>query len=91
MSVAFWVLVAIMVGFVGFWLLALTLIVQVFRSLLGAFRRRRVRGSSRRMVGGVVPQVCPHQGCGHLNPRPGLYCSRCGRNLRERREIDAYG
>ena len=89
MSAAVLVVMLVVLGFLGFCALALFLLYHILREVFGWFGRDTSASGSR--AAWRSAQVCPHNGCGHHNSRDGVYCSRCGRQLAERREIDAYG
>lgn len=89
--VVWWVGGLLLLGIVGFFVMAVALAVRfigfVFRSLFGWPNEappEAPRGSGRR-------RVCPHRRCGHLNPPAARYCARCGRPLRAAYDVDAYG
>lgn len=87
-----WVVIALAIGFVGFFLMILTFIVRAFAAVFrGVFHDRDDHTAHVALRAGPQQIVCPHARCGHRNPQNGIYCARCGRPLRRSRKLDAYG
>ena len=92
-GMAIWVVGLLLVGFLGFFLVAVTMVFRfigwIFRGLTGANAANKPenvpRGRDRDQ------QVCPHPGCGHTNVATAFFCGRCGRRLRRTYDVDAYG
>ena len=79
-----------LVGFIGFFVMAVALAVRFF-----GFIVRSAKATGRKVP---VPSrlnerhdVCPHARCGHVNRFGAHYCARCGRALGRQNDIDAYG
>lgn len=87
----FLVIVLPIVGFVGFFVVVLTLIVKAIASA-----SRMMAGSSTpssRSAGGAAAgqAMCRAPRCGHVNRHGAVYCARCGTPLGRTRDVDAYG
>ena len=91
-GIAVWVVGLLLVGFLGFFLVAMTMVFRfvgwIFRALTGANGAGKqesvAHGRGRRLI-------CPHPGCGHANVPTAFFCGRCGRPLRRTYDVDAYG
>jgi len=91
-GIALWIAGLLLVGFLGFFLVAVTMAFRfigwVFRALTGGGAGQQAGSPN---AGGARRMVCPHPGCGHHNRPTALYCGRCGRPLRQAYDVDAYG
>jgi hypothetical protein len=80
------------VGLIGFFVMAVVLVLRVLRAagraLFGPAHGSAVRPPP---LPGADRQVCPHERCGHVNRGMSRFCARCGRPLRRPADIDAYG
>jgi hypothetical protein len=96
-SVFVWVLGAMLIGFVGFFVMILTFLARLlgmaFRGITGGRRSLpKPPQAPRTPAARAGPNViCPHPRCGHINARRGVYCARCGRPINRSSELDAYG
>lgn len=92
-GIALWVAGLVLIGFIGFFLVAVTM---VFR-FIGWALRALIGGTAASKQAGMSPadrgrrMICPHPGCGHSNGPTALFCGRCGRPLRQTYDVDAYG
>ncbi len=81
-TVIFWVIAAVLIGFVGFFILLLAgafkLLRFVLRQLLWEFSGDRTEVYS---DVGAPAMKCPRAGCGHVNNSVARYCGRCGQRL----------
>lgn len=78
-----------LIGFIGFFIAIVVMVVRVF-----GFVFRRVAGTGPRVTGAWFTErheVCPHPRCGHVNRAGAHFCARCGRPLDAHDDLDAYG
>ena len=76
-----WVGGALLIGFVGFFVV---LLMAVFRLLGRGFRAlfpAHAEYSGQRHLEALAPQVCGQPRCGYLNRGDARYCARCGSAL----------
>jgi hypothetical protein len=87
-----WVGVILLVGFVGFFVVAVVMVMRligfVARVLFGrpSTENERVRPRPERQG-----RLCPRLRCGHVNAANARYCARCGQPLGAVCDVDAYG
>ncbi|TWT45725.1 hypothetical protein RAS1_21540 [Phycisphaerae bacterium RAS1] len=83
-SVFVWTPLLILLGLVGFFVVALLAIVKmlgiVFRGI-GGCGTRLTHAPAPPLSTGLSGVLCPHPRCGQANPRQARYCARCGRPL----------
>jgi len=87
-----WVGVILLVGFIGFFVVAVVMVVRLIgfvgRVLFGRPSAENEPGQRRRDHHG---RLCPQLRCGHVNAADARYCARCGQPLRVVCDVDAYG
>jgi len=92
-GVALWIAGLLLVGFLGFFLVLVTMVFRflgwVWRALAGTESDRRKIAAPRDPDG--RRRICPDPRCGHSNRPAALYCGRCGRPLRQPYDVDAHG
>ena len=92
-GVALWIAGLLLVGFLGFFLVLVTMVFRligwIVRALIGAGPARKEIAAPHDRVG--RRRICPDTRCGHSNRATALYCGRCGRPLRQPYDVDAYG
>lgn len=92
-GIAIWIAGLLVVGVLGFFVMAVVLAFRfigwLLRALTGGLGANQP--DSRPPTNCPRRLVCPHPGCGHANGPTALYCGRCGRPLRRTYDVDAYG
>lgn len=91
-AVIVWIVGALLIGLLGFFVLLLVAVLRVFRFVLRLVLGPWRRASTLRPPGaaGRCP-VCQHSRCGHLNRADARYCGRCGRPLSLSVSVDRHG
>lgn len=76
-----WIGGVLLIGFVGFFAVLLTMVARFFSFLLRG-GRSLVNGTPRLDPPAPAGQrACPNRRCGHTNRRDARYCARCGMQM----------
>lgn len=86
-----WVGGVLLVGFVGFFVVLLSMLARALGFVWRALIPRRHNRSGTILESRCVGQVCPHPRCGHINRAEARYCARCGNPLGDPEDVDSYG
>jgi hypothetical protein len=91
-DLAFWIVVIFLVGLVGFFVMAVVLVLRLIGYVLRAlFGHRSIEEKPAAPRAHMRGRVCLQPGCGHVNASAARYCARCGQRLGALCDVDAYG
>lgn len=85
----FLVFVLFVVGFVGFFVMAIVLVAKFFGFIFRALGGPGASPERTLSVEGKL--ICQNNRCHHQNPQQARFCARCGHPLTEPADVDAYG
>ncbi len=90
--VVLWIAVALVIGFIGFFVAVLVMVVRAIQFVLrAAWGRTRNPGATAPPAEVRAARCCLHPRCGYLSPGDARYCARCGRPLSQDAGVDSYG